>query len=199
MQHSYQVPWTRLESACISLKRDAVGEDGFHRLLPILFLCGLRFQVSYFEASQSANSRLKQAGAGHLPDDCLNEVCIVGLQKLMRIAKSRKLQATLSELLQRSSNSEWLILSVAFIELLDGLPSTVRRWVDHGDREKNMVRFSFGMGVRSAWAEESRSFVRKMAKKPFGFVNPNGEPCSSQVRAIIDNFVWNTDWTVQED
>jgi hypothetical protein len=128
----------------------------------------------------------------------LDETCERGLQILMQRAKSRNLRNTLGEFLKPSSNSEWLLLQCAFLELPTKPPVPVIHWIEHGNKETNLIRFSFGMGMRSFWADESRSFVQKMIKKSFGFVNWKGESCASRVKEVMDGFEWSPLWVLPE-
>ncbi len=195
MQPTYQVPWERLESACAKLRQGVAGDDSAKKLLPLLFLCGLHFQHSYYAAGQTGRAEAKQAGAGHLIDDGLDQACERGLKTLMRLSKSRG-NFVNDEAFKPCLNKEWTALNLAFLDLFKELPVTVQRWIEHGDKATNLIRFSFGMGVRSHWFDAP--FFASMMRKPFGFANWKGEPCTKQVKEVLDSFTWNPEWVLPE-
>lgn len=199
MQPTYQVPWEKLESACVTLRKEIVGDGDFGRLLPVLFLCGLRFQFSYFVARDSGNTNLRQGGAGHLIDDGLSEACESGLRTLMRFSKSRKLREPMGKDFEKTFvNPEWLCLTLAFLGLYPALHIRVQKWIEHGDRQTNLIRFSFGMGVESLWFSSSNRYVHKLMKQPVCLLDWKGEPCNERVKGVFDSFVWDPDWVLPE-
>ena len=192
-QPTCQVPWEKIARARDALAQQFTGPDSW-RVPPFLFLCGTRFQVSYYQAANAKPSTLEHLGAGHLVDDGLNEACRHALRTLMRIAKSRQM----SEEAKGAPNPEWFRLELSFLSLFDEVPQRVKTWLDHGTRETNLARLSFAMGVYSFFGSDSYKFIHAMIKKPFGFSNSEHQPCNAAVKAVLDSFTFDPSWVLPE-
>ena len=204
MEPTYQVPWERLAEAYRQLVACKAGNDVMLR--PIFFLCGLKFQLTYYEAARGGtDARATHYGAGHTLDDGLDDACRIGLKNLVKITRSRELRnLDQLEVVKARGNPDWLFLKLAFVVLDDdlsarahGWPATVRRWLRNGEVTTNWIRLSFGMGVRAMW--DALPFTLALRRhKPIAFLGDEGLDITSEVRGIVASFEWNADWVVPE-
>jgi hypothetical protein len=194
MQPTFQTPWTKLEDAKHALLACGAGNEVTIR--PILFLCGVKLSLTYYQASLTGDKRAQWASAGHLVDDGLDESCRRALAVLIKIAKSRDLHRTVGEFVKKVLNLEEFLLTLAFLELPEKLPPTVASWLRRGDEKVNWVRLSFGMGAVSLWRENA--YIMKMMRKRFTFRDQQQKDITKQVGEIVQRFTWDPAWVLSE-
>jgi hypothetical protein len=179
MNPSFGVPWPRLQRAAARLSElhDARAEAG--RVSALLFLCGLRYLVTYREAS---GRRLS-----HYIDDGLREAVEDTLPALMKCCGQFAVPRTVG---RRSSmvepHSAFQRLTLAFSELHEHLPHAAKHWLQ--DDDEKVVRLTFGMGVTSRFAPESHAFVRAFLDRPLILPAP--------VLDVLESFHWHPAWSV---
>lgn len=179
MNPSFGVPWPRLQRAAARLNElhDARAEAG--RVSALLFLCGLRYLVTYREAN---GRRLS-----HYVDDGLREAVAQTLPALMKCCGQFAFPRAVG---RRSSmvqpRSEFQQLSLGFCELHKHLPLAAEHWLR--DDDVNVVRLTFGMGVVARFDPESHEFVRSFLDRPLILPTP--------ILDVLESFRWHPTWSV---
>jgi hypothetical protein len=179
MNPSFGVPWPRLQRAAARLNElhDARAEAG--RVSALLFLCGLRYLITYREAN---GRRLS-----HYIDDGLREAVALTLPTLMKccgefaVPRAIGRRASMAE-----PHPEFQQLTQAFCELHKQLPGPVAQWLRND--EVNVVRLTFGTGVAARFAPESHEFVRRFLERPLILPTP--------ILDVLESFRWHPAWSV---
>lgn len=180
MHPSFGVPWPRLHRAAARLTQlQATPEQG--RVHSLLFLCGLKYLLTY----RAANGRR----LSHYIDDGLREAADETLPALMKhCANLRSPPGPVNRLRRREVNAEFQQLIAGFGRLHRYFPASTAAWVVSGTRENNLVRLSFGMGVTARFAPESHKFVRRMLDQPLVL--------SAAHLDVLESFHWHPDWSL---
>lgn len=177
---SFGVPWLRLDRAVARLKQ-LYGTNALSpKLQPIIFLCGLKYLVSYRDAT---NRRMT-----HYVDDGLREAVDSALPILMETTKSFRLDQQAGRLRVAPANAEFEQLRCAFLVFEHRLPIVANAWVSGGRREAHLVRLVFGMGVAARFSPCSHSHVRAMLRKPLKL--------PPAVLDVVESFHWDAEWSV---
>ena len=180
MHPSFGVPWPRLHRAAARLMQlHAAPDQGL--IHSLLFLCGLKYLLTYREAT---GRRLS-----HYIDDGLREAVDQTLPVLMKhCAAFRPPRSPISRFWRRETNAEFQQLIFAFGRLHQHFPASTAAWVGSGVRENNLVRLAFGLGVTARFAPESHTFVREMFAKPLVL--------SAAYLDVLESFHWHPDWSL---
>jgi hypothetical protein len=179
MHPSFGVPWPRLQRAAARLTQlhSAPAERG--RVPALLFLCGLKYLLTYREAT---GRRLS-----HYLDDGLREAVDYTLPVLMKRAESPvRLRRPRSRVAAPKRHSEFEQLITGFMRLQERFPSSTARWL--ATHEGYLVRLAFGFGVSARFAPESHDFVRRMLDQPLRFPVP--------VLDVLESFRWDPEWSI---
>lgn len=180
MHPSFGVPWPRLERAAARLKLLHPAPSECPRVSTLLFLCGLKYLLTYREAT---GRRLS-----HYLDDGLREAVEHTLPALMRRAAELRLRPRThgSRLPVREDNPEFFRLHFGFECLHERLPAATMKWV--ASHEANWTRLAFGLGVAARFAPETHVLVREMLRKPLALSTP--------VLDVVASFRWDPDWSL---
>jgi hypothetical protein len=180
MNPSFGVPWPRLQRAAARLSElhDVRAEAG--RVSALLFLCGVKYLLTYREAN---GRRLS-----HYIDDGLREAVAQTLPTLMKCCEEFAVPKTIGQRKAPAGehHPEFQQLTLAFCELHKKLPASTVHWL--GDSEVNVVRLTFGMGVAARFAPESHEFVRRFLARPL--ILP------ITILDVLDSFRWHPAWSV---
>lgn len=183
MHPSFGVPWPRLQRAAARLNQlHALPHEG-GRVHALLFLCGLKYLLTYREAN---GRRLS-----HYIDDGLREA----VEHTLPVLMDRCLKATVP----RASHSRESGLTStaldpldrierAFLELHLRFPAATARWLEMPEREANLIRLDFGMGVAARFHPASHGFVREWLGQPLNLPRP--------VLDVVESFHWHPDWSL---
>ena len=177
---SFGVPWARLERAVARLKQLQGPRPSFTGVQPILFLCGLKYLLTY---RQATNRRLT-----HYIDDGLRETVDLALPPLMDAVKSFRVDEPVGRLRFSAANPEFEQVRCAFLVFEHRLTPAINLWLNRGSREANIVRLTFGMGVAARFAPCAHTHVRAMMKRPLRF--PPG------VLDVLESFRWSAQWSL---
>jgi hypothetical protein len=180
MHPSFGVPWPRLQRAAARLT-ELHASAGQGRVHALLFLCGLKYLLTYREAN---GRRLS-----HYLDDGLREGVDYSLPALMKHCtelKPRRLPVSRAR--RAEVNIEFQQLRFAFHRLNRRFPAFTERWIARGRREANIVRLTFGMGVSARFAPESHLFVRRMLEQPMVLLNSELD--------VLESFRWDPEWSL---
>ena len=179
MHPSFGVPWPRLQRAAERLcKLNAAA--GYGHVHALLFLCGLKYLLTYREAN---GRRLS-----HYLDDGLREAADHTLPALMKCCRAIEKRSHGARMRVPPTPAQFQRLVFAFQRLHCQLPAFTSRWAEHGKREANMVRLSFGMGVIARFAPDSHDFIRQMLAEPLRL--------RSSVADVVESFHWNAEWSL---
>jgi len=176
---SYGVPWTRLSRAAARL-RELHAPAPLSRIQPLLFLCGLKYLVTY----RSANGRR----LAHYVDDGLREAVDRSIPALVALMKELPLQAAAHRLDNVQVNTEFERLNYAFLFFNDRLPAEVLRWTAAPVRNEALIRLTFGMGVMARFAPESHTLTRRLLERPVRL--------SPEEVDVLESFRWDARWSV---
>ena len=180
MHPSFGVPWPRLQRAAARLAELHTTPDQ-GRVHSLLFLCGLKYLLSY----RQANGRR----LSHYIDDGLREAVEEALPALMRhCANIPSPRQRAGRVQGRETNAEFQQLISGFHQLHRHFPASTAKWVGSGTRENNLVRLAFGMGVIARFAPESYLFVRKMLARPLTLSTAHID--------VLESFHWHPDWSL---
>jgi hypothetical protein len=180
MNPSFGVPWSRLQRAAARLNElhDARAEAG--RVSALLFLCGLKYLLTYREAN---GRRLN-----HYVDDGLREAVAQTLPMLMKccaeVAVPRASHRRPSPIVEL--HPEFQQLTLAFCDLHKRLPCATAHWL--GNDEANVVRLTFGMGVAARFAPESHEFILRFLDSP--------PILPASILDVLESFRWHPAWSV---
>lgn len=175
---SYGVPWPRLQRAAARLKQ-LHAQAPFGRVQPLLFLCGVKYLVTY--------RAIKRRRLSHYIDDGLRESVERGLPLLISLTKELQLDAPVHRFGKSVVNDEYERLSYAFLFFNDRLPTAIQRWAAPV-REAALIRLTFGMGVMARFAPESHTLVRRLVEKPVRL--------SPEEADVLESFRWDASWSV---
>ena len=151
------------------------------RVHALLFLCGLKFLLTYREAN---GRRLS-----HYLDDGLREAVEHTLPVLMnQCAAFQPPRRSNRRVARCEVNDEFQHLRFGFRRLHRRLPACTAKWVEAGEREAGIVRISFGMGIVARFAPESHPFVREMLEKPLVL--------SVHELDVLESFRWHPEWSL---
>jgi hypothetical protein len=150
------------------------------RVSALLFLCGVKYLVTYREAN---GRRLN-----HYLDDGLREAVAQTLPTLMKCCAEAALpQAShLRPMPNGELHPEFQQLTLAFRELHGQLPRAIARWLRND--EVNVVRLTFGMGVAARFAPESHEFIRHFLDHP--------PVLPASILDVLESFCWHPAWSV---
>ena len=177
---AFGVPWPRLERAAARLRQLSPSAP-FERVQPLIFLCGLKYLLTY----RSVNRRRLT----HYVDDGLREAVDRSLPVFVALSKQLQVDAPQGRIeLTDDSNIELERVNYAFLLLNDALPLEVKRWIGRTHREAALVRLTFGMGVMARFAPESHTLVRRMMDKPVRL--------SAGEADVLESFRWDASWSV---
>lgn len=181
MHPSFGVPWPRLQRAAARLSELHAARAERGRVSALLFLCGVKYLVTYREAN---GRRLS-----HYLDDGLREAVDHTLPALMkRCVESPLVRAPGTRLNLRDGNLEFAQLVFGFGKLQQRPPSSTVKWLAEGPAETNLVRLTFGMGVTGRFAPDSHDFLRRMAEQPLAL--------SAPVLDVLESFRWHPEWSL---
>lgn len=180
MHPSFGVPWPRLQRAARRLAElRAPAEQA--RVHALLFLCGLKYLLTYREAN---GRRLS-----HYLDDGLREAVDYSLPALMKCCAEFKPSRWPASRTQRTElNIQFQQLRFGFRRLYQRFPVLTERWIEKGKCEANIVRLTFGLGVSARFAPESHTFVRKMLAQPLILLNSELD--------VLESFRWHPEWSL---
>lgn len=179
MQPSYGVPWPRLQRAAARFSELYAAPREANRVHALLFLCGLKYLLTY----RQANGRR----LSHYLDDGLREAVEHTLPFVMRRSKaSARAPECKPRLLPRRANVHFEKLVAGFTDLPRRLPASTARWLVGS--EANFLRLTFGMGVAARFGAESHQFTREMLAEPFDFPRP--------VLDVVESFHWHPEWSL---
>jgi hypothetical protein len=180
MHPSFGVPWPRLQRAAARLTElHAPAEHG--RVHALLFLCGLKYLLTYRESN---GRRLS-----HYIDDGLREAVDQTLPTLIKYcAEFQPPCSPGTRVPRREANVEFQQLAFAFNEFPRRWPASIAKWIEQGRREANVVRLAFGMGVTARFAPDAHMFVRQMLEKPLAF--------NTAVLDVLESFRWHPEWSL---
>lgn len=180
MHPSFGVPWPRLQRAAARLNELHASPRESGRVHALLFVCGLKYLLTYRQANQRRLS--------HYIDDGLREAVDHTLPALMRHCERAKIKPPSSESRIPSSPSRLDKLTHGFEGLRRGLPASTSRWLEGPASEANFLRLTFGMGVAARFAPESYSFTLELLDEPFELTGP--------VLDVVESFHWHPDWSL---
>ena len=181
MHPSFGVPWPRLQRAAARLVELHAQQPEPARVHALLFICGLKYLLTYRAATRRRLS--------HYIDDGLRETVDFTIPPLIeRSRQYRSPHPQGTRLPARESNLEFQQLVFGFARLHAALPPATERWLNRGDREANLIRLSFGMGVAARFAPNSHGFVRRMLHQPL--------IVSVRVADVWESFRWDPEWSV---
>jgi hypothetical protein len=180
MHPSFGVPWPRLQRAALRLTQLHVAQPASRRVHALIFLCGLKYLLTY----RSATGRR----LSHYLDDGLREAVDHTLPLLMKRAADFKPPVPRSRIAVPLPAAEFEQLVFAFGKLHSRLPAATSRWLEQSDAEANLVRLSFGMGVVARFAPDSHGFIRRLLETPLTL--------NTQVVDVLDSFQWDPEWSV---
>ena len=181
MHPSFGVPWPRLQRAAARLGQLHAQQPEPARVHALLFICGLKYLLTY----RAANGRR----LSHYVDDGLRETVEFTIPPLIdRCREYRSPHPQGTRLPVRESNDEFQQLIFGFAKLHTELPPVTARWIARGDRESNLLRLTFGMGVAARFAPNSHGFVRRMLDKPLVVSPP--------ILDVWESFRWSPEWSV---
>jgi hypothetical protein len=152
----------------------------FGRVQPLIFLCGVKYLVTY----RAANKRR----LSHYIDDGLREAVERGLPLLVSLTKELQLDAPTHRFATAIVNDEYERLTYAFLFFNDRLPAPIRRWAAPPIRNAALIRLTFGMGVMARFAPESHTLVRRLVEKPVRL--------SPEEADVLESFRWDSSWSV---
>ena len=181
MHPSFGVPWPRLQRAAARLTVLHPSSADTGRVHALLFLCGLKYLLTY----RQANGRR----LSHYLDDGLREAVDHTLPALM--ARSAEFKPPLKgiRLPLRQTNLEFAQLVFGFRKLHVQLPAAAAQWLAGSSLdEANLVRLTFGMGVAARFAPSAHQFVRRMLDQPLAISTP--------VADVWESFRWHPEWSV---
>jgi hypothetical protein len=176
---SYGVPWPRLQRAAARLKQLSPVAS-LERIQPMLFLCGLKYLMTYRDA--------KGRRLSHYIDDGLRESVERGLPTLVALSKELDLDAPVHRMPKVKVNAEYEKLTYAFLFFNERLPAPIMRWASGPGRNDALVRLTFGMGVMARFAPESHTLVRRLLEKPIRV--------SPEEVDVLESFRWDPAWSV---
>lgn len=176
---AFGVPWPRLERAAARLRQLSPNAP-FERIQPLIFLCGLKYLLTY----RSANRRRLT----HYVDDGLRESVERALPTFVALSKQLQVDAPVGRIQLADSNIELERMNYAFLFLNEALPLEVKRWLGHTNRDAALIRLTFGMGVMARFAPESHTLVRRMMEKPVKL--------SAGEADVLESFCWDPSWSV---
>ncbi len=177
---SFGVPWPRLERAAARLRQLKSPSAPVARIQPVLFLCGLKYLLTY----RAANGRRLT----HYVDDGLREAVEKSLPLFVALSKQLQLDAPVGRVSIAPVNGEYERVNYAFILFNEALPIEVRRWVGKPLDDAPLVRLTFGMGVMARFAPESHTLVKRMMEKPIRL--------SPEEADVLASFHWDSSWSV---
>ena len=181
MHPSFGVPWPRLQRAAARLSELHTARAERGRVSALLFLCGVKYLVTYREAN---GRRLS-----HYLDDGLREAVDHTLPALMkRCVESPLVRIPGTRMTFREGSLEFAQLVFAFGKLHQRLPSSTVKWLGEETAETNLVRLTFGMGVTARFAPDSHDFLRRMLEHPLALSTP--------VLDVLESFRWHPEWSV---
>lgn len=187
MQPVWGIPGERIESAVKQLDELAAGASETIWLYPILFLCGLKYGITRFSAKELV---------GHIIDDELNEMAKRSLAVLLRIVRSRSTKENIRIAGLSSTDSAFVVLKLAFVELESELPPTVNNWLARRNRRENFCRLAVSMGARFIFEPKSYPFLNGMTRAKFIFVNEQNQDCGSNVKSAVESFIYDPSWAL---
>ena len=144
----------------------------------MLFLCGVKYLVTYREANGRHLS--------HYLDDGLREAVALTLPVLMRCAECHPKALIGRRRSEEEVHPEFRRLISAFAGLNKQIPPATGQWLRND--EANIVRLTFGMGVASRFAPESHEFVRRFLDRPLVLPAP--------ILDVVESFRWDPAWSV---
>jgi len=150
-----------------------------NRVHALLFLCGLKYLLSYRQATRR---RLC-----HYLDDGLRDAVEQTLPVLMRACCAAQTIRPVGGRGVAVENTHFERLAVGFACLPPRLPTATTRWVETASGG-NRIRLSFGMGVAARFDPDAHAFVREMLGQPPVF--------SRAVLDVIESFHWHPDWSL---
>ncbi len=181
MHPTFGVPWPRLQKAAARLAQLHANRGERGRVSALLFLCGVKYLVTYREANKR---RL-----AHYLDDGLREAVEHTLPVLMkRSAESPMIRGPGTRRSLLDGNVEFAQLVFGFGKLNQILPSSTLEWAGRDCLEMNLIRLIFGMGVAARFSPSSHEFLRRMFSLPLHMSVP--------VQDVLESFTWDPEWSL---